>query len=98
MQADPDNFPTSSSDQSIKFDLKNVDLDPLTEKLRNHSTQGFWLYFIQNDGWEDLLTQVLLALTNLLAVTSLKNKVIRPLRWREAKAMVSDFNEEQLKM
>jgi hypothetical protein len=83
-QADPDNFPTSSSNQSI-LDLKDVDLDPLTEALRKRSKQGFWSYFIENfDGWQDLLTRVLLALTNLLAVTSLKNKVIGPLGlWKQ---------------
>ena len=99
MQADPDSFPTSSSDQSI-LDLKNVDLDPLTEALRKNSIKDHWSLVIKkgaDDSWEGLLWRVLLILTNLLAATSLKSKVIGPLGWGEATAMVSGFNGEQLK-
>src|SRR5260221_6585717 len=97
--ADPDNFPTSSSDQSI-FDLKNVDLVPLTEAMRKYSEQNDWSHSIKKctaDSWRGLLVLVLLALTNVLAVTSLKNKVIGPLSWGDAGVMISSFNGEQLK-
>ncbi len=96
MQADPN---TSSSNQSI-LELKNVDLNPLTDALRKDSIEGDWSLVIKNgrDGsWQELLRRVLLALTNLLAATSLKSKVIGPLGWGEATAMVSGFNGEQLK-
>ena len=97
MQAD--SFPTSDSNQSI-LDLKNVDLDPLTEALRKDSIEDDWSLVIQkdkDDSWQKLLRRVLLALTNLLAATSLKSKVIEPLGWGEATAMISGFNGEQLK-
>ena len=76
MQADPDNFPTSSSDQSI-LDLKNVDLDRLTLPLRNHSENFDWLILIQNDLWDGLLNHVLLALTSTLAGTILARQGYR---------------------
>jgi len=97
MQADPDSFPTFLSNQSI-LDLRDVDLDPLTEALRKNSID--WSNSIKmgtDDSWQRLLRNVLLALTNLLAATSLKSKVIGPLGWGEAEAMVSGFNGEQLK-
>jgi len=87
MQADPDSFPTSSS----ILDLENVDLDPLAEALRKNSIEDDWSHSIKkgtDNSWQALLRHVLLALTNLLAATSLKSKVIRPLGWGEAVAMV----------
>jgi len=98
MQVDPDSFPTSSS----ILDLENVDLDPLTEALRKNSIEDDWSHSIKkgmDDSWQALLRCVLLALTNLLAATSLKSKVIRQLGWGGAAAMVSGFNgdSEQLK-
>jgi hypothetical protein len=95
MQAD--SFPTSSSDQSI-LDLENVDLDPLTEALRDTCIKDKWSHLIKGGtdvSW--LLSRLVLpSLTSLLAATSLKSKVIGPLSWTEAQTMVSGLSGEQL--
>ncbi len=96
MQADPDGFPTSLSNQSI-LDLENFDLGPLTEELRKYSIRDDWSLFMKEGTDVGFLRHVLLALTNLLAASSLKSKVIGPLGWGEAGAMVSGFDGEQLK-
>jgi hypothetical protein len=100
---DVDTEPTSgsliaSSSSSSNLDLSGVDLEGLTANMKLKSDM-FWRHLIEtaeedHEKWLQFQSHVLMSLTDELALTDLKSRIITPRTSAKSREIILAFNEK----
>lgn len=88
--------PSGGLSPSSSLNFLEGDLKKVAEKMNEKSVAGGWEAILEDENWHRRISDtILMFLTGVLEITTVRNKIIPPLRPNEADEILKGFNAEE---